>query len=195
MKKLKKHIAIVAPISAGKTTAINFFKSKGFIVYKLTEAIYKEADRRGFDRTNRVVLQDLGDEMRKIGGVDILARLAIKEFKKYPNQNFAIDSIRNHNELIALKNEYGELLLILAINAPIELRYKRAVARKGQYKEQNMSFEEFVQIDKRDLGIGNKDHEQNVAKCIEMADITIENSSSLESFIYKLVRLYNQYFK
>ncbi len=191
---MKKHVAIVAPISAGKTTAIKFFESKGFISYKLTEAIYKEADKRGLDRTNRIILQDLGDEMRKKGGVDILAKLAIEEFEKYPDSRYAIDSIRNHNELKTLKNKYKDDLLILSIQAPLEIRYKRAINRQGQYKEQNLSFEEFSEIDKRDLGVGNADHEQNVAKCLEMAEVNIDNSGKKEEFIEKLQDLYKRYF-
>ncbi|MFH1546893.1 MAG: AAA family ATPase, partial [bacterium] len=94
-----KHIAVVAPIGAGKTTLAEYFQSKGFNLYKLTYAIYDECDRRGLDREDRTILQDIGDELRKKLGFDALAQFALKEVDKNKNSRYVIDSIRNHNEL------------------------------------------------------------------------------------------------
>lgn len=129
----KKYIAIVAPIGAGKTTAAKFFQDKGFGAYKLSYAIYEEADKRGLDKEDRTTLQDLGDELRRKNGLTVLAEAAIRKVAQ-SDKNFVIESIRNHHELKFLKDKLGDKLIILAIDAPNSIRYKRVVDRKGQYK-------------------------------------------------------------
>lgn len=191
---MKKHIAVVAPIGAGKTSFSRYFLKKGLELYKLSYALYEEVEKRGMDKEDRVVLQDVGDQMRKIGGPSVLADIAIKNIKRYPDKRFVIESIRNHNELKTLKDEFGEDLLILALDAPLKLRYERILKREGQYKEQEMSFEEFEAINKRDLGIGNAPNEQNVAKCLEMAEETIVNDGTREDLEQKVISIYNKYF-
>lgn len=191
----KQHVAIVGPIGAGKTTAAEFFQNKGFESYKLSYAITLEAEKRGLDRGNRKILQDLGDEMRERDGLEVLASIAVQHLKKSPKQHFVVESIRNHHELKYLKDYFGKKLLILAINAPLKVRYERAVSRQGQYKEQEMSFTEFKEIDKRDFGINNKPNEQNVDKCIKMADFMILNNASESHLTRELDKVYGEYFE
>ncbi len=186
---MKRIIAIVGTIGSGKTTAVDFFIEKGYKKFKLTQAIYEEADRRSLDRENRTILQDLGDELREKNGVDVLAQRIIEKIRTEDidkKNKYVLDSIRNHNELIAFRNQFGDDLLIVSVDAPLKLRYKRAVDRKGQYKEQEMTFEEFKKNNDRDLGKGNADNEQNVAKCMEMADIVLINDDGYGKFVEKL---------
>lgn len=191
---MKKHVAIVAPIGSGKTTAAKFFEDKGFKLYKLSSAIYEEADKRGIDRKDRTSLQDLGDEMRAKGGLTVLADIAVKKAQENLEVGYVFDSIRNHNELKALRKAFGDDLLILAIDAHIKVRYKRVVERKGQYKEQETTFDQFLKINERDLGLGNEENEQNVAKCLDMAEETIDNSTTEKNFTNALEELYNLHF-
>ncbi len=192
---MKKYLAIVAPIGAGKTTVANYFVSKGFTLYKLSFAIYDEAEKRGLDKEDRTTLQDLGDEMRNKGGYDVLAKKAVEIIKRNPENNYVIDSIRNHHELMCLKNYLGDDLLILAIDADIRIRYDRVVKRQGQYKEQKLTYEEFEKINKRDMGLSNKPNEQNVAKCLELAEEIIQNIKDEQFLIEQINTIYNKYFK
>lgn len=192
---MKKYLAIVAPIGAGKTTVANYFVDKGFSLYKLSFAIYDEARERGLDKEDRTTLQDIGDEMRKEGGYDILAKKAIENIKNNEEHNYVIDSIRNHHELMCLKDYFKDELLILAIDADIDIRYDRVVKRQGQYKEQNLTFEEFEKINKRDIGLNNKPNEQNVAKCLELAEKIIQNNKDEKYLIEQIDTIYNKYFK
>jgi dephospho-CoA kinase len=181
---MKNIVAIVGTIGAGKTTAVNFFEQLGYSKFKLTQAIYDEADKRGLDRENRIVLQDLGDEMREEFGVSVLAQRIIEKINKSnPDGKYVLDSIRNHNEILEFKKAFGDKLIIVAIDAPIDDRFERAVDRKGQYKEQEMTFEEFREIDRRDQGVGNAENEQNVRKCMDLADVAINNNSDYENYL------------
>jgi len=190
-----KYIAVVGPIAAGKTTVAEIIKKKfGYPIYKLSQGIYDEADKRGLDREDRVVLQNLGDELREKFGVDVLAQLVIsKILKKFQDdekenekQGAIIESIRNHNEVILLKKEFGKDLLVISVDAPMKLRYERAVKREGQYKEQHLSYAEFKEIAKRDLGHKSDEKGQNVIKCMELSDCKLENTGDIKSLENKL---------
>src|SRR5690606_27472548 len=114
-------------------------------------------------------------------GVDVLARKAIEKFEENPKKKYVFDSIRNHNELTLLKKKYLEKLLILAIDAPIRTRYARIIHRE-EYNDREYSFEQFKEINKRDLGVGNKENEQNNQKCLDMAEVSITNEGTIEEF-------------
>lgn len=198
MQTKNKYIAIVGPIAAGKTTVAEIIKKKfGYPIYKLSQGIYDEADKRGLDREKRVVLQNLGDELREKFGVDVLAQLVIsKILKKFQDdekedkiQGAIIESIRNHNEVLKLREEFGKDLLVISVNAPMKLRYERAVKRQGQYKEQNYTYAEFKEIAKRDLGDKNDENGQNVIKCMELADVRIENTGDIKSLEKEINRV------
>lgn len=193
-----KYIAIVGPIAAGKTTVAEIIKKHyGYPIYKLSQGIYDEADKRGLDREDRVVLQNLGDELREKYGVDVLAQLVITKIllptnqdQDDNNQGAVIESIRNHNEVIRLQKEFGKDMLVISVNATMEARYERAVKREGQYKEQNLTFEEFKQIAIRDLGEENDEAGQNVIKCMALADIKIENTGDLKQLEREVLRIF-----
>ncbi|MBP9758268.1 AAA family ATPase [Candidatus Dojkabacteria bacterium] len=186
-----KYIAIVGPIAAGKTTVAEIIKKKfGYPIYKLSQGIYDEADKRGLDREDRVVLQNLGDELREKFGVAVLAKLVIEKILRSTQddkmQGAIIESIRNHNEVILLKKEFGKDLLVISVDAPMKLRYERAVKREGQYKEQHLSYAEFKEIAKRDLGHKSDEKGQNVIKCMELSDCKLENTGDIKSLENKL---------
>lgn len=192
---MSRIIAIVGPIAAGKTTAAKILVNKGYKHYKLSQALYDECDRRGVDREDRVVLQDVGDDMRSKEGLAVLAKHTINKIVNDDPENknkYVIESIRNHNELTELKKQFGNELITLNITAPIEDRYQRAIERKVQYKEHDLTFEEFKRNDTRDLGVGNAENEQNVAKCMELADKEIQNIAGiieLEKKIEQAIKL------
>ncbi len=192
ISQMKKHIAIVSTIGAGKTTAAKYFTQKGFTYYRLSIAIYNEIEKRGLDYKNRTLLQDVGDEMRRKEGLSILAKIAIKEFNKNPSKQYVIDSIRNHFEINELKNKFKNQLLIIAIDAPIKTRYKRITSR-AEYNEK-YSYKKFLKINKRDLGIGNKDNQQNNQKCLDMAEENIYNDKSMKKLFKKLDTIYKKHF-
>ncbi len=189
---MKKHIAIVATIGAGKTTAAKYFESKGFVYYRLSQAIYFEIERIGKDFKDRNLLRLVGDGLRAKYGPGVLAKKAIEYFKKFPGKNYVIDSIRNHHEILELKREFGDALLIISIDAPLKLRYKRVIER-DEYNEK-YTYQEFVKLNRIDLGVGNTENGQNNQKCIDMSELRIVNDGSLEEFYKKLDLVYEKYF-
>ncbi len=179
---MKKIIAVVGTIGSGKSTAAKIIAEKiGAEVYKLSQVIYAEADKLGLVRTDRKILQKVGDNLRLEGGYGVLARRFIEDvYAKNPEKRYVIESIRNYHELEELKTKFGEELQIISVDAPLEVRYKRVVERQGQYKEQEMNFEEFQKINDLDLYGTGDENSQTVAKCLAMAEVSIDNSDGAE---------------
>jgi len=84
-----------------------------------------------------------------------------------------IDGVRNVEEIEYFKKELGMDFLIIAIDAPDELRRKRAISRGRTDDSKNLK--DLEERDKREIRWG-------LQKVIADADIVIPNNGSLEDF-------------
>ena len=66
---------------------------------------------------------------------------------------------------------------MIAVDADIAIRYQRIVQRGSETDQ--ITFEEFTANEAREMN-SNDPTKQNLRKCIEMADIRIENNGSIE---------------
>lgn len=186
---MKKYVAVVGTIAAGKTTTADILKDMGYQYYKLSSALIVEAEKRGLPKLDRTILQDIGDELREERGNGVLAELAFEKIKNEPEKNWVIDSIRNHHEVMTLQKLFGNDLIVISVDTPMEVRYQRSIDRGEKYNENKLTFEEFIKIDKRDRGEGNDENEQNVIKCMELADFHVSNDSTIQDLHSKVLEL------
>ena len=91
-----------------------------------------------------------------------------------------IDSIRNPSEVECLRKE--KEFILLAIDAPVELRYER-VKRRGR-QESVSSLEEFRKKEKEEMTDSEKG--QQLHSCMKMTDFVIMNDGTLEHLHLKL---------
>lgn len=166
-------IGVTGPICAGKDEVGKLLSGIGFERLSLVEALRDEARARGIEIT-RKSLQDLGDDLRQREGVDVLARRVMRQV--VPGRNYVIESIRNPGEVAALR-ELGEFVL-LCVRASDSVRFERMVARGRE--QDPKTFEEFLQVEARDRGIGQASHAQQNEACWALADVTLENNTSLD---------------
>jgi len=118
----------------------------------------------------------MGNQLREKGGPDILARLVMKKIKG----RAVIDSIRNPKEVDFLRKQKN--FILLAIDAPVELRYER-VKKRGR-EESSSTIQEFIKKEAEEMT--NHTKRQQLLNCMKMADFLIINDSSLECFRQKL---------
>lgn len=177
-----KVIGLTGTISCGKEAVIEILKRK-FTVYhvRLSDIIRTEIEKKK-PKFNRMTLQDMGNEMRKKYGTHILAMLAIEYLNK--DKKIIIDGIRNPGEIEYLRKKYGKDFVLIAVDAPQQLRFERMLKRNK--KTDPKTFEEFVVLDKRDQGEGEPEYGQQTRKCIEKADLTIVNDGSVEDLEKKV---------
>lgn len=173
--KRKKIIGLTGTNGAGKGEAASFFQKKGYLYFSLSDIIREKLREKG-KKINRNNLIKTGNQLRERFGPDILARLVMRNVKG----NSIIDSIRNPKEIQYLKRQKG--FTLLAIDAPVELRYKR-VKNRGR-EESASTLQEFVKKEAEEMTCDESG--QQLHSCIKMADYIISNNSSLEEFHGKL---------
>ncbi len=95
--------------------------------------------------------------------------------------NSIIESIRTPGEIDFLKKQ-GNFIL-LAVDADPRIRFERIKLRASETDKIN--FETFAANEKREMTSGDP-NKQNLAKCIEMADIVLNNNGSISHLIDQL---------
>ena len=182
-------IGLTGKNASGKGEAANYLKSKGFIYHSLSDIIREEATKRDLEHS-RDNLIDLGNELRTKHGPSYLAKQINNKIKQEliikKNQNFVIDSIRSPFEAKELMKNKD--FILVGIEAPIELRFKRLLDRNrlGDAK----TLEEFKQQEERE-NLKN-DTNQQLDTTFGMAKSAIFNDGSLEELHKKIDSLINE---
>lgn len=180
-------VGIVGPIASGKDIVLRELEKGGYKAFFLGDRTREEADRRGLTH-ERSVLQDMGNNLRKKFGDDILVRRS-EELFDGSEQKIVIDGIRNPGEIEYLRKKYNPI--IIGVNAPISLRQKLSARRQGDSDPKSQ--EEFELVEKRDRGIGENPYGQQVEACLALSDIVIENNSTKENFIKKIKKTFSRF--
>ncbi|MBC8358638.1 MAG: AAA family ATPase [Candidatus Aminicenantes bacterium] len=178
MKKEVRLIGLTGTNGAGKGEAAAYFKKKGYTCFSLSDLIREELIKKGKDVTRDNLIK-MGNQLREKGSPEILARLILKKIRG----RAVIDSIRNPKEIDYLKKQKN--FILLAIDAPVELRYKRA--KKRGREESVSTLQEFIEKEAEEKT--NRQKGQQLLNCIKMADFVVINDGSLENLHKKLEKL------
>ena len=175
MKKKVKFIGLTGTNGSGKGEVAAYFKKKGYAYFSLSDLIREELQKNG-KKLTRDNLIEKGNELRDTHGPDILAQQARKKVKG----KAVIDSIRNPFEVEYLRID--KEFILLAIDAPVELRYER-VKKRGR-QESASTLQEFIKKEEEEMTGSEK--RQQLRRCMKMADFVIFNDGTLEDFQLKL---------
>jgi dephospho-CoA kinase len=175
MKKKARLIGLTGTNGAGKGEAASYFIEKGYAYLSLSDVIREELKKKHQEFTRNNLIK-MGNFMRKHFSPDILARLVAKKIEG----KSVIDSIRNPKEVEFFQKQ--ENFLLLAIDAPAELRFER-VKRRGR-QESVSSLREFLAKEAEEMS--TDESRQQLLACMVMADHTIINDGTLEQLRKKL---------
>ena len=177
-------IGLTGTIGAGKEIVREILEKKFNVTsVRLSDLLETNALKKNKVRITRSIQQNLGDELRQKYGNHVLAKIAV-DFMKKTSELKIIDGIRNPGEVDFLKKQFGDEFKLIAIDASQQIRFERVVKRNRDVDPKTM--EEFIKVDERDQGKEQPEYGQQVKKCIEMADIVIQNDGTLEEFQKKL---------
>jgi len=168
-------IGLTGTNGAGKGEAAAYFMSRGYAYLSLSDILREELRARGLE-VSRDNLIRTGNELRREFGPDVLARRTLARAAG-PT---VIDSIRNVRE-IAYFRTAGDFVL-LAVDAPIEIRFARVSARGRD--ESAATLDEFRR--KEDLERAGGESAQQLEACLAAADHVIINDGTLEDLRRKL---------
>jgi len=169
-------IGITGTSGAGKDTLAEHFISKGFYHLSLSDLIRNELHKRKIEMT-AANLRDIGNELRENEGLGVLAKRAVVLMET--DKNYVVTSIRNPFEIEVLRglNDF----VLFSIDAPIEMRYQRVLARIGRRDKITKTLEEFEVNEEREMASDEKSHQQ-VKACMEAADFQLFNTGDKETF-------------
>ncbi|MCU0652824.1 MAG: AAA family ATPase, partial [Candidatus Pacebacteria bacterium] len=132
-------IGITGNNGSGKDTFADYLvANKGFIHISLSDFIRDELVRRGL-AVDRYNFHQVGNEMRQKSGPGILASLALDKMDE--RKNYVVTSIRSPFEVKKLQKA-GSFALV-AVDAPIEVRFQRIIERNKRNRKEIIDFEEF----------------------------------------------------
>jgi dephospho-CoA kinase len=161
-------VGLTGTNGAGKGEVAAYLMKKGYAYVSLSDEIRDALRRKGIE-ISRDSLIAMGNGLRRKHGADVLARRVMKKVLG-PT---VIDSIRNTREVAFLRRRRD--FLLIAVDAPVELRYERA--RKRGRLESASSLEEFAAKEEEEMTGGASG--QQLARCLGMADVTVRNDGSL----------------
>lgn len=169
MENKARLIGLTGTNGAGKGEVAAYLMKKGYEYFSLSDLIRDELKKKRNEITRDNMIAT-GNALRKRYGADILARRVMKKVKA---KKAVIDSVRNSREVAFLRKQKG--FLLVAVDAPVELRSKR-VKKRGRL-ESALTLEEFIAKEKEEM-TGDAG-EQQLRRCLALADITLINDGTL----------------
>lgn len=168
-------IGLTGTNAAGKSAAADFLLKRGFAYYSLSDELREILKYRNVEVT-RDNLVEVGNEMRAKFGNSYLANRILRKLK----EDAVVDSIRNLGEVDAFRK--SENFILIAIDAPAEVRYNRAKDR-GRVAE-GETLQEFMENEAKELK-GSRNMQQ-INACMLEADYTIINASNMHAFHWQI---------
>ena len=170
-------VGLTGPNASGKGEAARYIKSKGFHYISLSDILREEAARSGVAPLRENLIK-LGNDLRCKNGPGFLAIRAIEGMQRAGD--YIVDSIRNPAEVEALRKKSG--FILIGIDAPTEIRFKRCKARKRPGDADTL--EGFIEKEGKENKISPEN--QQLKKCLQMADLSIINDSTIDTLHKKI---------
>lgn len=164
-------IGLTGPNAAGKGEAARWLAERGFAAHSLSDIVRERALALGRD-VGRASLIETGQAMRREGGAGILARLLVPRLA----DRCVVDSIRHPAEVEVLRALPG--FRLLGIDAPVETRWRRAVARGREGDVPDLA----TFAAREQLENGTSPEQQQLSRALALADRVVVNDQSLEQF-------------
>ncbi|MDP7312149.1 MAG: AAA family ATPase [Candidatus Thalassarchaeaceae archaeon] len=167
--------------ASGKTTVIDWLKSKGFESNSCSDSIrhWLRSNNREITRDNLI---DGGRKLRAMGGPGILAEMLLDFIEE--GAKHAVDSIRTPAEVEAFRKR--DDFVLVEIRAPRELRWQRLLER-GRTGDAE-TFEQFSIQEEAEL-VAHDESGQALIATAKMADVVIHNNGDIDD-LYKQLDIF-----
>jgi len=173
-----KIVFVVGMTGSGKSIVSDELVKKGFAYLRFGQITIDELKKTGQD-INETNEKAMREGLRKEHGMGAFATLNIPKFDELlKNSNVVGDGLYSWTEYKILKEKYGNLMYVLAVFAPPELRYerleKRTVLNDANNRFRSTSREDSKKRDYAEI--------ENIEKGgpIAMADFTIINTGAID---------------
>jgi len=177
----KKIIGLVGETGSGKDTFCRIAeKNYSSIISLRFSEVLTNVLGLFFDETKKEDQQWLASALRDRFGEDILMKGVAKKINDAGEEVIIVNGIRVKEEFEFIKNLGGT---IVYVTLDPKTRWER-IKERGEKKDDNISYEDFLKIDKGRT-------ENQIKKLGEKADITIKNDETIEVLKRKVIDLIN----
>lgn len=168
---MKFVLGLVGEMSAGKTTATDYLKTK----YKAVAFRFSDMLRDVLVRLhlpeNRYNLQTLSTILRQNFSEDIMSKVLALDVEKSNHDLVITEGIRRPSDTIYLKNL--ENFYIIAIKANERVRYERLTKRAENPDDKNKTWEQFQKE-------GRQESEEKIKEMADQANFMVDNNGTIE---------------
>jgi dephospho-CoA kinase len=184
MSEISKIIAFVGMPGSGKSTCVDYIKSKGIPFTYFGGIVVDEVKNRGME-VNEANEKFVANDIRAKEGKDALAKRIIAQVNvliKDGNKRVIVDGIYSWTEYKIFEQEFGENITFIAITAPRSSRHQRLANRPVRpLDEKSANDRDYREIE--DLEKGGP---------IANADYTLVNDGALDELLSKLQSILNE---
>lgn len=175
-----KVIAFVGMPASGKSEAASIIINSNALGINMGDIVREEIKKQGVEPTDSN-LGKLATDLRKKNGMDFIAKQCVEKIKNNMANNIVIDGIRGIDEIEYFKKSLADDFTLIFINTPLKLRFERIQKRKRS-DDTMKTIEDLCTRDNREIGWG-------LDKAMDIADIVIENTASLDELKQKMQKL------
>lgn len=171
-------IGITGTIGAGKGVVVKYLIDKGFSHFSVRTFLSEELQKRNLEpiRDNYFAV---ANELRREFGSSYIIETLIARAKECGGHAI-VESVRTLGEVESLQKENA---MLLAVDAPIHVRYERILGRG--HSTDMVSLQKFIEDEEKEYK-GGEPWEQNLQACIESSHQVIYNDTSFEEIYAKL---------
>jgi dephospho-CoA kinase len=175
-KPYQVNIGLTGSMASGKGELAKCLKRIKFTYISLSDIVRDAARHRGIKKLSRQDMQDIGNELRQLGGPGILAKKIREKINSTRSKKWIIDGIRNPAEVAELR-KLPQFYLI-GIKSDPDILIERMNSRNRSTDLAPPA--ELKEVILREWGNGEPEEGQQVGRCMELADFTIENNGTLK---------------
>ena len=175
-------IGITGTLGAGKGTVVEYLcrAPHNFEHYSARRLLNGIIAKQGLE-PGRDSMRKVANELRQERGPAAVIE-ALFEEAVAAGKDAIIESVRTEGEVVALRKS-GKPFVLLAVDADQKIRYERAVGRGSSTDK--VTFEEFCEQESVEMA-SQLPHEQNLSRCMELADVRLTNDGTVEEFQAKI---------
>jgi dephospho-CoA kinase len=180
-------ICIVGMAGSGKSIVSDEIVKRGFSYLRFGQITLDKIKKQGLE-VNEVNEKAMREGFRKEHGMGAFAILNIPKIDELiQKSNVVVDGLYSWSEYKILKEKYGDIMKVVAVYAPPELRYSRLEIRNAE----NDDKKRFRPFTKEEAKSRDYSEIENIEKGgpIAMADFTIVNTDTAEKLREEVIKI------
>lgn len=164
-------IGVAGTLGSGKGTVVEYLKSKGYTHYSSSDTLKRILTERGHP-LDREHMSHLAEELLTAHEGGVLG-INLEQAEKDGAQNAVLEAIHRVSEADFVRSKGGK---IWGVDADVEIRFQRSVARKEGEKDA-VTHERFMESIAREEE-GKRDLSSNIRAVLNNADVLLMNNGT-----------------